>query len=459
MTRTNPAASNAVSLKLSTLWLFAAPNFALAIMHIPVGLVLPAFYAKHTQISLAAIGTVLLVGRLFDALIDPVLGFVSDRTRSRFGRRKPWIVGGLPVACIAVVFLFTPPADASASYFLTWSISLFIGWTLIEIPYQAWAAELSRSYSERSRIMTIRVTFGYAGGLLFMASPILLAPWTGSSKIGAEALAIAGWGVALALPILMLLVVYRVSPGPEVAVHETTVKGLLAALRRNKPLRFYAAVFMITEAAGGAWGATAMLFIDSIGLGSQFSLLLLTAWGTRVCVSPVCLKLIHRFGKHRVWGVGLLLAGVITPLALLVPQGSFALPLMLGYAVILGAVETARLVTPPTVYGDVIDYDTLKTGADQAGSYFAVYQVMIKSSGAIGAGVAFWILSLLDYQVKGGNSGTQMFGLYLAFAIVPSLVYLAAGFFVRHFPIDARRHGIILRRIESRAARATESHS
>lgn len=441
-------------IKLWRLWLFASPNFALAIMHIPVGLVLPAYYATHTQISLAAIGTVLLVGRLFDAMIDPVLGFVSDRTSTRFGRRKPWILAGLPVACIAVVFLFTPPPDASASYFLTWSISLFIGWTLIEIPYMAWGVELSRNYQERSRIMTVRHTFGYAGGLLFMASPILLSPWTGSSRIGAEALAIAGWSVAIALPLLMIVTMYAVSPGPELAVQETSARSLWAALRLNKPLRFYGAIFLATETAGGAWGATVLLFADSIGLGASFSLLLLTAWGTRVCVAPYCLRLIHRYGKHRVWAVGLALAGLITPLALFVKAGSWALPAMLLYACVLGAVETARLVAPIAVYGDVIDYDTLRTGADQAGSYYAVYQIMIKSGGAVGAGIAFWILSLLDYHVKGGNADAQMLGLYLAFAIVPSATYLAASFFVRKFPIDARRHGIIQRRIESRAARA-----
>ena len=454
MTQHKAPGSNNESIKTWMIWLFAAPNFALAIMHIPVGLVLPAYYATHTQISLAAIGTVLLVGRLFDAALDPLLGFLSDRTHSRLGRRKPWILAGLPVACIAVVFLFTPPADASASYFLTWSISLFIGWTLIEIPYMAWGVELSRNYNERSRIMTIRNAFGYAGGLLFMASPILLSPWTGSTRIGAETLAVAGWGVAIALPVLMVCIVKWVSPGPPVAVHRTTAKSLLAALRVNKPLRFYGSVLLTTELAGGAWGATVLLFADSIGLGGQFSLLLLTAWGTRVCVAPLCIKLLHRFGKHRVWAMGLLLAGLITPLALFIKAGPYALPLMLVYACVLGLVETARLVAPITVYGDVIDYDTLKTGADQAGSYYAVYQILLKAGGAVGAGIAFWILSLLDYHVKGSNSESQMLGLYLAFAIIPALTYLIAAFFVRKFPIDARRHGIIQRRIESRAARA-----
>ena len=89
-------------LRLSTLMFFGAPNLVLAILHIPVFMVLPAFYAMNTQISLTAIGTVLLIGRLFDAAIDPPIGFLSDRTQSRLGRRKPWLLAGLPLACLGV---------------------------------------------------------------------------------------------------------------------------------------------------------------------------------------------------------------------------------------------------------------------------------------------------------------------------------------------------------------------
>ncbi len=457
MTQHKAPGSTSENLKTWMIWLFAAPNLALAVMHIPVGLVLPAYYATHTQISLAAIGTVLLVGRLFDAAIDPMIGFLSDKSHTRLGRRKPWMIAGLPLACVAVVFLFTPPADAGAAYFLTWSMLLFIGWTLIEIPYSAWAAELSRDYHERSRISMIRGTFGYFGGLLFMASPILLSPWTGSSQIGAEALAIAGWAVAMTLPFLMFAIVVGVPNGAEVAVRETTVKSLWTAVRVNKPFRFFASAYLAQGLASGAWAATVLLFVNSIHLASHFPLILLTAWGTRVCVTPLWLKLIYRFGKHRVWSFGLLCSGLITPLALFITPGAWALPATLIYAVVLGFVETASLAAPGTVFGDVIDYDTLKTGADQAGTYVAIRALLDKSGGAIGGGAAFWILSLLDYHVKGANSDSQMWGLYLSFAIVPSLTYLAVSFFIRKFPIDARRHGVIQRRIESRALRAARA--
>jgi Na+/melibiose symporter-like transporter len=441
-------------LSLRVLWLFALPNMALAIMHIPASMILPAFYAKSTQISLTAIGTVLLVGRLLDAVIDPALGFLSDRTRSPLGRRKPWVLAGLPLASIAVVYLFVPPSDAGTAYYLTWSLLLMVGWSIIEIPYAAWATELSHDYNQRSRIMTVRGTLGFVGGLLFMASPLLLSPWTGDTQIGGDVLRITSWVVALALPLLMVVTVVSVPASTEVAVRATTGSSLWTALRVNKPLRFYAVVLLANGVAAGAWGATVLLFVDSLGLGSQFPLLLLTAWGTRVAVAPLWLKPLYRFGKHRVWAFGALMSSLITPLALLVPSGPLALPLMLAYAFVLGFVETAWMVAPTAVYGDVIDYDTLKTGANQAGTYFALNGLIAKLASAVGGGIAFWILGLMDYSVKGDNNDTQRFGLFLSFALVPSLIYFATSLAVRRFPIDARRHGIIRRRIESRASRA-----
>ena len=440
-------------LRLSTLMFFGAPNLVLAILHIPVFMVLPAFYAMNTQISLTAIGTVLLIGRLFDAAIDPPIGFLSDRTQSRLGRRKPWLLAGLPLACLGVLYLFTPPADAGAVYYLTWSVVLMAGWSITEIPYAAWAAELGRGYEERSRIMTVRGTMGFAGGLLFMLSPILLSPWTGSTAIGAEALKVTAWTAAIALPLLILGAVARVPTPPEVAVRKTSLASLWMALKINKPWRYYASLTLANGVAGGAWGATVLLFVDSLQLAQHFPLLLVVAWGTRVAVAPIWLKLIYRFGKHRIWAAGTLMSCLITPLALFVPAGHSALPLMLVYAFVLGFCETAWMVAPAAVYGDVIDYDTLKTGADQAGSYYALNSLLGTSASAIGGAVAFWILGLADYSVKGGNSDAQMLGLYASFAILPSVLYFFVFLAVRKFPIDARRHGIIRRRIEARAQR------
>jgi len=440
-----------------TLAAFAAPNFALAIMHMPVGYVIPALYAKYTTLSLASIGTILLLGRLFDAISDPLIGYYSDRTRSRLGKRKPWLIAGTPFAMVAIIFLFSPPATAGTGYFLLWSVLLFASWTLIDIPYAAWGAELSHDYNERSRIMTWRNISGYIGSILFMASPLLLMPWTGSTEIGPEVMNMAAWAVAVTLPVLMVIAIRAVPAGAAVSTPRVQLRDFVQSLKVNKPFYRYMAAAVIGGIGGGTWMATVLIFMDAyMGLGDKFIYLLLVAWVTRILVAPIWLQWIYRFGKHKVWAYGCFLSAVITPLALLIKPGTHALVPMLIYALVLGFVETAMMVAPAAVFGDIIDYDTLKTGSNKASSYYAGFGLIMKSISGIGGAVGFFLLSAFDFNVRGGNSPEQNLGLFLAFAGAPSLMYALSGLVIRNFPIDARRQGIIKRRLESRASSAAQ---
>ncbi len=116
---------------------YAGINVPTYMLHVPVLSVLPALYGKYSHIPLALLGAILLATRILDAVIDPFIGYWSDRTRSRFGRREPWMVAGAFVSIVAVYFAFRPSQTTGAAYFLVWSALLYIGWTLIEIPHTA----------------------------------------------------------------------------------------------------------------------------------------------------------------------------------------------------------------------------------------------------------------------------------------------------------------------------------
>ncbi|MEN8139483.1 MAG: MFS transporter [Bacteroidota bacterium] len=435
-----------------TLAAFAAPNFALAIMHMPVGYVIPALYAKYTSLSLATIGSILLFGRIFDAFSDPLIGYYSDRTQSRWGKRKPWMIIGTPIAMVAIIFLFSPPATAGYMYFLFWSVLLFASWTLIDIPYAAWGVELSRDYDERSRIMTWRSVVGYIGSILFLASPILLFPWTGNTEIGTEVMNIAAWMVALSLPILMYIAVKYVPTGINVSTQKVRLKDFIKSIKINKPLYRFMSALLIHGIGLGAWAATVLIFVDAyIGIGDKFIYLLLAAWIIRILVSPFWLKMFIKYGKHKVWATGAIISAVVTPTALLVSPGEAAFIPLLVYAIILGFFETAMYLAPFAIFGDIIDYDTLKTGSNKASSFYALKGLILKSISGVGGAIGFFLLSAFDFNVKGGNTPKQTVGIFVAFAAAPALFYLISGLIIKNFPLDARRQGIIKRRLESRS--------
>ena len=148
-----------------------------AMIEFPVGGAMNAsslflgFHYASLGVSLTQIGALLMLARLLDVLIDPAVGLLSDRTRNRFGRRKTWIVAGVPIFALATWQLFVPPAEVTALYFGFWLVLFWFGFSMINIPYYAWGAELTPDYHERTRITTWRTIFGTLGGFAFLAIP------------------------------------------------------------------------------------------------------------------------------------------------------------------------------------------------------------------------------------------------------------------------------------------------
>ena len=118
---------------------FAMPAFISALVKGPTASILPTIYAKYHGIDLVMIGTILMVTRMFDAVTDPAIGYLSDRTKSPIGKRKPWVIGGYAMAMIVIYFLFIPPEHITTLFFLFWYSMLYLAWTAAEIPYLAWA--------------------------------------------------------------------------------------------------------------------------------------------------------------------------------------------------------------------------------------------------------------------------------------------------------------------------------
>ena len=113
----------------------------------------------------------MMIARLLDVMIDPAVGLLSDRTRIRSGRRKTWVVAGVPIFVLGGWQLFMPPADVSVAYFALWLVLFWLGFSMINIPYYAWGAELSPDYHERTRITTWRTISGTLGAFAFLRSP------------------------------------------------------------------------------------------------------------------------------------------------------------------------------------------------------------------------------------------------------------------------------------------------
>ena len=152
---------------------FGFPALPHAFIALPLNIVIPAFYATHTEVTLLQIGVFTSASRLLDAFLDPLVGFLSDRFDTPWGKRKPWGVAAGIVCAISLFFLFQPPPTADIMYYGVWSFLLYFGFSLFEIPRSAWSSEISRDYNQRSRINTSVAQINVIGSLVFWVTPIL----------------------------------------------------------------------------------------------------------------------------------------------------------------------------------------------------------------------------------------------------------------------------------------------
>ena len=156
---------------------YALPAFTLAVIGIPVYVYIPKFYTDALGVPVAAAGVILLAIRLFDAFTDPLIGIISDKAVTRFGRRRPMILTGAILVAASILFLFNPPnltVTGATAWFVLWVFLLFLSWTIVAVPYESLGPELTFDYKERTSLFAMRDGLLLLGIFAAAASPALI---------------------------------------------------------------------------------------------------------------------------------------------------------------------------------------------------------------------------------------------------------------------------------------------
>ena len=444
--------NNKHRLKPKQLLAFSLPETALAMMLAPLGSFLPAFYAKHTAISLAGVGAVLTLTRLIDAATDQIVGYLSDITNSRYGRRRPWIVAGTFVSAVSAYFLFTPPPESGFTYFFVSTFFVYLGWTMIATPYYAWGSELTRDYNERTRIFSYMALAGPVGFLIILGVPLL--PIFETSEITPDAVALMGILIVIALPLLNSITLAATPTGISTSSATPSLMDLLRAIKRNKPFWRFIAAISISGTGLGLMSATIVLYMDSyLGIGDKIPQIFIPNMIAMLLAIFVWTKITLRFGKHQALAASFALNALTVPLVLLVEPGDSAFLQFLIWMVVIGFAGSASVVVPRSLLGDIVDYDELKSGANRAGNYYAAFTLTQKSYGAIGSGAAFLLLASFDFDSKAASQvPSAILGLKIALVGIPIITSLASMMLMRGFPINSARHRVIRKRLDRRAS-------
>ncbi|SVD94084.1 uncharacterized protein METZ01_LOCUS446938, partial [marine metagenome] len=164
--------TSVLSISRNKIMAYGGLGTPLAMIGYPIAIWLIPFYSEVTKFQLAVLADLLLIARFTDVITDPLLGQWGDSTKTRIGRRKPWIILGVPLMIFSVYKLFMPGDDVTLTYFLLWMMLMYLGSTAIGIPYGAWGAEISSDYHQRSRIVSGREAFVLIGLLISALIPL-----------------------------------------------------------------------------------------------------------------------------------------------------------------------------------------------------------------------------------------------------------------------------------------------
>ncbi len=469
-----------------TIYAHGSMGLPLAVIGYPLSIWIPAHYSGGLGISLALVGTILMVARLTDVITDPIMGEISDRWRTRFGRRKPWVAAGMLVMMLGVYNLFMPEQGVGLVYFLVWLAVFFLGSTMIALPHRAWGAELSPDYHQRSRVTAAREVFVVMGLMVAAAVPMIVELRADGAAVGevfatlwrdavgafagdfadkkvvdratltGPVLAGLAWTIIALLPICTAIVVTMVrEPVTDVALEKrpTFMQGL-RLVRKNGPMMRVLMIAVLVHFGESFRNAVSLFFIrDIVGvptIGAAYFFYFIAALGA----IPFWLWLGRKVGKHRAFMCTLITVAAVSGANLLLDYGDYSAFFLLF--LVKGFCFGGLQFLPVAMLADVVDVDAARSGSRRAGTYFAFFGFSEKIAIAFGTGVSLNIVGLLGFDPAGGIAASTEAGvlaLRLVYCLGPIFFYGLALKLIWSYPLTPLRHERLRRRLERRAER------
>ena len=482
----------AEQLSKTTIYAHGSLGMPLAVIGYPLAIWIPAHYSGGLGISLAAVGTILMLARLTDVVSDPIMGEISDRWRTRIGRRRPWLLIGPPVMMYGVYKLFIPDEGVGLLYFLIWLSIFFLGSTMIGLPHRAWGAELSPDYHQRSRVTAAREVFVLVGLMVAAAVPMIIeiradggagvsevfttlwndaiGAFTGDFRdktvvdratLTGPVLAGLAWAIILVLPMCAGIVLTLVKEPPPVTTEtRPSFRDGLKMVMKNGPMVRVLLIALLVYFGESFRNAVSLFFIrDIVGvptIGAAYFFYFVAGLGA----IPFWLWLGRKIGKHRAFMFTLITVACVSAANLLLDYGDY-LPFFLLF-VVKGFCFGGLQFLPVAMLADVVDVDAARSGGRRAGTYFAFFGFTEKIAIAFGTGISLNIVGLLGFDPAGGvaaSTDAGVLSLRLVYCLGPVVFYGLAMKLIWSYPLTPERHARLRERLERRAIRLSAEDS
>ena len=447
---------------------YGAADLGLAAVESMVQVYLFKFYNVVVGLPALYTGLALALAILWDAVSDPLMGGLSDRSRWAGGRRRPYLVPGAGLLAVSFLWIFNPPpldGDAARFAFLLLSfILLNTAMTVVGVPHAALGSELSFDRHERTQLFAYRRLFGTVGALAGLLLPgLLMAQWDGPGDGGARARGLASWWLAGPI-VLCAWVTLRATRGLDRSADHARLAPL--RLRRlfadqagalgNPYFRVLLLAFLVAAVARTFNASIALYYYEyRLKLTEQETIawVLLPFFLSFIASLPLWIRVARRWGKRGAGVFGVCGLGASTAVAYpLFPVGELTPPLIYGIA---GGGLAGAVVLLDALVADTIDYDRLRTGLDREGLYFGVWRMGTKLARALGLGLNGVCLWLIGFSAGAAALSPETgWRLALLFGPVVGVLFVGAGLVLRCMPLTDERHQRIQELLRRRRERS-----
>ncbi len=438
-------------LPVKTKLIYGVGDLGNAVVNSAVQFFLMKFYTDGALVLPALAGSALLIGKIWDAINDPIMGWLTDRNTSRFGKRRVFMLFGAVPLGISIALLWFVPPGLSSLWMFVWIAATFTlfdtFWTLTNVPYYALTSELTDDYDERSSLTAFRMVMAVPAYLIGAALTPAIVGLFAIQRSGYGFIGIA-YGVLAATALIICALGLRERKTASVTAPESPPWKSLWATLQNKPF-VRLLIAYITVNLSFALIKTLMAYFLEYQLNMAVETTMVMGL-MLVCVTAslfIWKKISEKIDKGPAYAAGMVIGALAVGITFFLPHEKTAW--IYGVAALAGFGFGAQWIFPWAMVADVVDFDRLKTGEQRSGMYYGVWGLVTKLSEALALAGTGWILTGFGYVANIEQTEQALLGIRLFFGPIPAVLILIALPLLVWYPITRRSHAEVLRKLEA----------
>lgn len=405
----------------------------------------------------------IFIGKSWDYINDPIFGHLSDRTRTRWGRRRPYLLfGALPLALTFSMLWWKPPLEggfALAAYYAVAYIIFEASATFLYMPYFALTPELTSDYDERTSLTSFRMFFSILGSLLAFTVPlILVGTFTPENAPKVFTMGVL-FGLISALP---MFVVFFGTREREVFMeaHRPTLRESFQAAWKNKPFLYGLAIFLATWISVEILQSTLLFFIKYVlRRESENEIIMATIFVVAMFALPIWDWVSRRWSKRWAY-IGGIAFWAVVQLVLITVTPSTGIPLILVLCSLAGIGVAAAHVLPWAILPDAIEWDEYQTGERHEGMFYSLTTLTRKIATSIALPLVLLLLQATGYQANlPQQASSALLGIRIVIGPIPAVLLLVGILFAYHYPLDRQQFAELVEKLEKRRSESSPKNT